>query len=176
MMMDVFTSPSMPFYKFGDLLFLEKISVTDWIPFIQKRFTETGKRIGINDARQIAELAECHPYYVQQLAQQSWLRTERECSNEIVLEAFSNLVKQLSMLFQNLTDGLSNTQVNFLKALINDVAQLSSQKTILEYGLGTSGNIMKIKKTLISKEIIDIDGGKINFLDPLYKAWLKDIL
>ena len=176
MMMDVFTSPSMPFFKFGDIIFLEKISVSDWIPFIQKRFTKTGKRIGEREARLITELADCHPYYVQQLAQQSWLRTEKDCSNEIVLVAFSNLVMQLSMLFQNLTDGLSNTQVNFLKAMINDVAQLSSQNTILEYGLGTSGNIMKIKKMLISKEIIDINGGKITFLDPLYKAWLKDTL
>ena len=34
MMMDVFTSPSMPFYKFGDIIFLSKISLNDWIPFI----------------------------------------------------------------------------------------------------------------------------------------------
>jgi AAA+ ATPase superfamily predicted ATPase len=30
MMMDVFTKPSMPFYKFGDLIFLEKIKIQDW--------------------------------------------------------------------------------------------------------------------------------------------------
>lgn len=174
MMMDVFTLPSMPFYKFGDIVFLEKISVEDWIPFIQKRFAETGKRIDQNEARLITEFADCHPYYVQQLAQQSWFRTEGKCSKEIIVMAFNNLILQLSMLFQNLTDGLSNTQVNFLKALINDVEQLSSQSTVLEYGLGTSGNIMKIKKMLISKEIIDIEGGRITFLDPLYKAWLKE--
>ena len=32
MLMDVFSSPSMPFYKFGDILFLQKISKADWIP------------------------------------------------------------------------------------------------------------------------------------------------
>jgi hypothetical protein len=174
MMMDVFTLPSMPFYKFGDIVFLEKISVDDWIPFIQKRFAETDKKIEENEARLITELADCHPYYVQQLAQQSWFRTEGNCRNEIIIMAFNNLMLQLSMLFQNLTDGLSNTQVNFLRALINDVRQLSSQNTLLEYGLGTSGNIMKIKKMLISKEIIDIENGRITFLDPLYKAWLKE--
>lgn len=46
MMMDVFTSPSMPFYKFGAMLFLEKIKEKDWIKFIAKRFKETGKEIG----------------------------------------------------------------------------------------------------------------------------------
>jgi uncharacterized protein len=174
MMMDVFTSPEMPFYKFGDILFLEKISVEDWIPFIQKRFAETGKKIESTDAGLIPSLTDCHPYYVQQLAQQSWFRTEKECSGEIITVAFTNLVQQLSMLFQNLTDGLSNTQVNFLKALVNNVEKLSSQAIILEYGLGTSANIIKIKKMLISKEIIDTEGGRITFLDPLYKSWLKE--
>jgi len=173
MMKDVFTSPSMPFYKFGDVFFLDKISLNDWIPFIQKRFNETGKKIGRNEAGMIPELTECHPYYVQQLAQQSWLRTKTACNEEIINEAFQDLVLQLSMLFQNLTDGLSNTQVNFLKALINNAEQLSSQKTIQDYQLGTSANVVKIKKMLINKEIIDLIGDKIYFLDPLFKSWLK---
>jgi AAA+ ATPase superfamily predicted ATPase len=174
MMMDVFTSPSMPFYKFGDIIFLEKISVEDWVPFLQKRFSETGKTLERTNAKLMAELAECHPYYVQQLAQLSWFRSEGSCNSEIIESAFNSLVLQLSMLFQNLSDGLSNTQINFLRALINDVKQLSAQEVIAEYGLGTSGNIIKIKKALVSKEIIDIEAGKVTFLDPLYKIWLRD--
>lgn len=174
MMMDVFTSPSMPFYKFGDIIFLEKIAADNWVQFIQKRFTQTGKTITGKDSLLIAELTDCHPYYVQQLAQQAWFRTGNLCTGEIIMSAFNSLVMQLSMLFQNLTDGLSNTQVNFLRALVNNVEQLSAQNTIIEYSLGTSGNVIKIKKALISKEIIDIRGDKISFLDPLFKAWLAD--
>ena len=173
MMMDVFTSPSMPFYKFGDIIFLNKISSEDWVPFIQKRFSETGKKIGPEDAGLIPELTDCHPYYVQQLAQQSWLRTEDVCDRKIIHRAFQDLVLQLSMLFQNLTDSLSNTQINFLKALIDKVDHLSSQSIIYEYQLGTSANVVKIKSMLTNKEIIDIHGNKISFLDPLYKSWLK---
>jgi hypothetical protein len=173
MMTDIFTSPSMPFYKFGDVLFIEKISMNDWIIFIQKRFQETGKKIGRTEAGLIPELTDCHSYYVQQLAQQSWLRTKVICDTEIITVAFDDLMLQLSMLFQNLIDGLSNTQVNFLKALINGVEQLSSQQTIQDYHLGTSANVVKIKKMLINNEIIDLSGDKIFFLDPLFKAWLK---
>jgi hypothetical protein len=172
--MNVFTSPSMPLYKFGDIIFLNKISINDWIPFIQKRFADSGKKIGSSEAGSIAELAECHPYYVQQLAQQSWLRTETVCTRPTIEEAFHDLVLQLSMLFQNLTDGLNKTQLGFLKALTDSIDQLSSQKTILEYRLGTSANVVKIKKTLINKEIIDFQGKEISFLDPLYKFWLKE--
>jgi len=173
MMMDVFTSPSMPFYKFGDIVFLEKILVNDWITFIQRRFSDTKKDIGPSDARLIAELVECHPYYVQQLAQQAWLRSDETCTDTIILEAFEDLVLQLSMLFQALVDGLSNSQVNFLKALICNEQQLSSQNVLKEYQLGTSANVLKIKKMLSNNEIIDLLGESITFIDPLYKFWLK---
>jgi len=173
MLMDVFTSPSMPFYKFGDIVFLDKISTDDWVKFIVGRFNDTGKIIDTNSAKLIAELAERHSYYVQQLAQQSWLRTEGECTNDNVSEAFEDLVLQLSMLFQSITDGLNNSQINLLKAVINNVEQLSSKATIQEYRLGTSANVLKVKKALVNKEIIDIQNDTVAFLDPFYKYWLK---
>jgi len=173
MLMDVFTSPSMPFYKFGDIIFLEKISDKDWITFITSRFYDTGKKIGTDAAALIADLAKCHSYYVQQLAQQSWLRTKTSCNRDIVIEAFEDLVLQLSMLFQTITDGLNNSQINFLKAVINNVEQLSSVSTIMEYQLGTSANVQKIKKALINKEIIDNQNNAVTFLDPFYKYWLQ---
>lgn len=173
MMMDVFTSPSMPFYKFGDIVFLEKIGVKDWISFIQKRFSDTKKEIATSDARIIAELVECHPYYVQQLAQQAWLRTDEKCTDAIVHGAFEDLVLQLSMLFQSLADRLANSHLNFLKALICNEQQLSSQRTLNEYQLGTSANVLKIKKALSYNEIIDLQGEDITFIDPLFRSWLK---
>jgi AAA+ ATPase superfamily predicted ATPase len=173
MMMDVFTNPSMPFYKFGNLMFLNKIKKEDWISFICTRFEETQKHIGKENATLIADLAECHPYYVQQLAQQSWLRTTNVCSEEIVRDAHEGIVAQLSLLFQSITDELTNSQINFLKALLAGTEQFSSKETLDEYRLGTSANVVKIKKMLESKEIIDIQGNNISLLDPMYKSWLK---
>lgn len=173
MLMEVFTQTSMPFYKFGDLMFLEKIRREDWIPFICRRFSDTGKQIDAKEAGLIADLAECHPYYVQQLAQQSWLRTTEQCSAGIVLEAHETLIAQLSLLFQSKTDELATSQLNFLRALLEGREQLSSKETLQEYKLGTSANVVKIKKTLENKEIIDIQANEISILDPMYKSWLK---
>jgi uncharacterized protein len=78
------------------------------------------------------------------------------------------------MLFQNLTDGLNKTQLGLLRAITDKIDQLSSQKNILDYQLGTSVNVVKIKKTLINKEIIDFQGSDASFLDPLYKFWLTE--
>lgn len=174
MMMEVFTANNMPFYKFGDILFLEKISAKDWIPFIIKRFRDTGKEINKDAAEDIITKADCHPYYVQQLGQQAWLRTKRSCNKEIVAEAHEGLVLQMSLLFQTITDSLSNTQVNFLKALVNEEKQLSSSETLNTYRLGSSANIKRIREALISKEIIEVQNKEYVFLDPVYKFWLKN--
>ena len=173
MLMDVFTSSSMPFYKFGDILFLTKISKESWIPFICQRFSDTGKCIAEADAALIADLAECHPYYVQQLAQQSWLRTATDCSETIVREAHEGIGAQLSLLFQSKTEELSTPQINFIKALLDDVEKFSSKDVLDEYRLGSSANVVRVKKALESKEVIDIQSGSIAILDPMYKSWLK---
>lgn len=174
MMMEVFESPSMPFYKFGDIIFLEKIGTADWKSFLVKRFKDTGKKIGEEEAGLISELADCHPYYVQQLARQSWLGTETVCSEEIIRNAFSDLILQMSMLFQTIADGLSITQMNFLRAVLSGANQLSSQENIAEFQLGTSANVVKIRKALINKEILDMSQNKIFFLDPVFRKWLLE--
>lgn len=175
MLMDVFTSHSMPFYKFGDLIFLDKISEKHWIPFIIQRFSETGKTIKEEDAATVARLVELHPYYVQQLAQKTWFRTDDSCSGEIVAGAHENLISQLSLLFQTLTDELSNLQINFLHAVLDGTDQLSAQATLRDYNLGSSANVNRVKQALIKKEIIEMHGNMITFLDPVYKSWLKNI-
>lgn len=173
MLMEVFASPSMPFYKFGDLMFLTKISIEYWEIFIISRFAETGKEISRDQAGKIATLVDFHPYYVQQLAQACWLRTDKKVNESIIDQAMETLVLQLSMLFQNITETLSNSQVNFLKALLEGVSQFSSKQNIDKYHLGTSANVVRVKKALINKEIIDDQPGKIIILDPVYAAWLK---
>lgn len=174
MLMEFFTSPSMPFYKFGDMIFLEKIQTKYWEEFIVRTFEETGKKITKKQAVKISSLAENHPYYVQQLAQQTWLRTNKKASDKIIDDAVESLILQLSLLFQSITESLSTTQINFLKAVLHKVVRFSSKETIEEFGLGTSANVIKIKKALISKEIIDDRAGKIEILDPIYAKWLKD--
>lgn len=172
MMMEIFTKQSMPFYKFGDLMFLEKISVENWVSFIQHHFENSKKKIGVTESEMIANLVECHPYYVQQLAQMSWLRTKTGCKKSIVLEAHDTLMMQLSLLFQNITSDLSITQLNFLHAMLAGETKMSSKKVLEQYRLGTSANIIKIKKALANKEILDLFSNVVSFTDPIYKAWL----
>lgn len=173
MMLDVFTNSSMPFYKFGDLLFLEKIDTPSWITFITEQFSKTNKLITEEQAQLIVELADNHPYYVQQLAQQVWLRTSDKCTEDIVRQAHITIVEQLSLLFVTITESLTNLQVNFLKAMIAGETAFSSAEVISKYRLGSSGNVSRSRKSLIEKDILDNKANKVSFQDPMYHYWLK---
>lgn len=173
MLLDVFTNPSMPFYKFGDLLFLKKIDAEHWINFIQKRFDDTGKQISADDAALIASLADNHSYYVQQLAQQTWFRTKQKCKTENVTTAREDIVDQLSLLFANLTEGLSTFQLNILHAIVSGEKQLTAQNTLKKYRMGTSANVVRNKKQLIENETLIEEDNTLSFSDPMYKYWLE---
>jgi hypothetical protein len=173
MLTDVFTSPSMPFYKFGDLLFLSRIAINSWVPFITGRFRSTGKEISDSLAEKIAVMAEGHPYYVQQLAQLVWLRTGKEVTSGIIEESMDGLVLQMSLLFQGITENLTTPQVNFLKMLIDGETRHTTRANIDKYQLGSSAHVIRIKKSLIEKEIFDEQTGGLVILDPVYSTWLR---
>lgn len=173
MLLDIFSNPEMPFYKFGDIMFLEKIDNETWGKFIQKRFRETGKRISRKHAEYLAALVENHSYYVQQLAQQAWLRTKTVCSAAIINASLQSIKNQLSLLFVGMTETLTAMQLHFLQAII-DGETAFGQENLRRYQLGTSANILRIKDALLSKEIIDIAAKKVEIQDPIFKLWLRE--
>lgn len=174
MLLDIFGNYEMPFYKFGDLMFLDKIAEADWIPYITRQFKKTGKVISNDLAAKIVRKVDKHPYYVQQLSHQVWLRTDKTCMAEIVEVAHENIIDQMRLLFSNLLDSLTLKQINFLHAVVDGVENFSSNTTLTQYELGTSANIKNLRNALLQRDLIDVlPGGKTEIQDPIFAAWLK---
>lgn len=173
MMMEVFTDSSMPFYKFGDIFFLNKIDTEHFIPFITERFSSTGKSITEDASRNIVSLADNHPYYVQQLSQLAWLRTSGQCDVETVVKAHLSLVEQLSLLFSNLMETLTFQQTCYLHALIAGEKSITSAETMYRYHISSATAASRSLKTLIKKDILDSTSGEISFQDPIFEYWLR---
>ena len=173
MMMEVFTDSSMPFYKFGDIFFLNKIDTEHFIPFITERFSSTGKSITEDASRNIVSLADNHPYYVQQLSQLSWLRTSGQCDVETVVKAHLSLVEQLSLLFSNLMETLTFQQTCYLHALIAGEKSITSTETMYRYHISSATAASRSLKALIKKDILDSKSGEISFQDPIFEYWLR---
>ncbi len=173
MMLEVFTNSSKPFYKFGNLIFLNKIDTPYLVEFFNTRFADTGKSITNEASHLIAALADNHPYYAQQLAQLSWLRTKNECTEEIVREAHEALVEQLSLLFVTITENLTTQQLCYLKALIAGEKSISSTSVMHRYNITSTTSVARSKAALIKNDILDSKAGEISFQDPIYAYWLK---
>lgn len=173
MMMEVFTDSSMPFYKFGDIFFLNKIDTEHFIPFITERFSSTGKGITEEACRKIVSLADNHPYYVQQLSQLSWLRTSGRCDVDTVVKAHLSLVEQLSLLFSNLMETLTFQQTCYLHALIAGEKAITSTETMHRYHISSATAASRSLKVLIKKDILDSSAGAVTFQDPIFEYWLR---
>lgn len=171
-MLNIFGEYNSPFYKFGDLMFLPKIPNSDWANYIVSRFNDTGKHISDKVASQLAEQVENHSYYVQQLAQYAWLRTESICTEQIINDSFQAMLDSVNLQFMNLMDNMTDKQRNFMIAISEGVTNLSSVETLTHYRLGTSANIRILKDALKKRDLIDITGKKTEIQDPLFKQWL----
>ena len=174
LMRELFSKQSLPFYRFGDLIFLQKIETPDWIQYIQNRFAHTRKFISEDFAERICQMVDNHSDYVQQFAWLIWTRTDQDVTEKNFEEALNDLLNQNSMLYYNYLENLTALQINFLLAIVDGVHHEFSKKEIInKYNLGTSSNIFRIKKSLEQKELIDVSPQKITINDPVFQLWLK---
>jgi len=170
----MFSRQSMPFYKFGDMIFLNKIDTAHWVEYIVKQFELSGKSISDEFASKICERVENHSSYVQQLSWLVWLNTDLAVDDVIFDEAVNDLIRQNSALFFRYLDSLTQFQINFLNAIADGIeAEFSKTDILSKYNLGTASNIKRLKESLENKELIDIEENKVTFNDPVFKLWFK---
>ena len=176
MMTTLFEKKSMPFYKFGEVMYLGKIDSSYLIDYIVTQFKNSGKKIDPDYAKQITEEVQCQPYYTQQLAHIIWINTEKTVTLEILERSLTELIEQNAPLYIKDIETLSNTQVNFLHMLIkSNRKDIFSKELIRQFELGTPGNVTKIRSVLINKEIIHLVNSKYELVDPVFRLWLKNI-
>ncbi|MCD6544672.1 MAG: ATP-binding protein [Flavobacteriaceae bacterium] len=171
MMTDIFDNSSKPFYRFGDIMLLEKIAKDDWIKFITDSFKNTGKSISKKMAEKITELMKNHSWYVQQLSHYIWYQTHTETDVNDLNVSLQELINANTPLFQRDIESLSRTQLNLLKAIAMRETQLTSVAVMKNYRLGTPRNVSKNKLNLQKNDIINQINGLYEFLDPVFELW-----
>lgn len=173
MMLDIFDNSSRPFYRFGDIILLPKISTKKWIDFIVKGFANTKKEIMPELAQSIAEAMDNHPWYVQQLSHYTWLNTNRKATTRNLEEAIDELLTTNSPYYLLETSSISRTQLNLLKAIANNEEQLTSKSTMDLYELGSPNNVTKNRNVLMEKDLIHQSENDYIFLDPAFGLWFR---
>jgi len=173
MMTEIFNNPSKPFYRFGEIILLQKIERSNWISFICESFSGTGKVITMEEAGMIADIMKCHPWYVQQLSHYTWNLTRKSATKTDILTALGELLNANLPLYQKETEIMSSTQLNLLKAVAGGEKQLTSTKVMNNYRLGTPRNVSKNKALLINNDIIEESESGYYFVDPAFELWFR---
>lgn len=171
---NIFQRNDMPFYQFGDAIYLSIIETKNWIPFICQKFQKQNLIISEDLAKKICIEVENYSSYVQQLAWNVMLNTNREVTEEIIEKAMNELIAQNSALFMQQTEGLSSFQMNMLRAIASDIHNgFTTKKVLAEYNLGTKSNISRIQKTLIDRDLVELREEGLFINDPVFKKWFR---
>lgn len=173
MMLNIFNNSNSPFYRFGQVIFMQKISKEHWVPFIRQSFEKTGKSIPRELTERICDTVSCHSWYLQQLCYFIWSFTASEVTEEVFNLGLKQVLNINTPMFQNDTESLSSTQIEMLKAIANGEQHFSAQSVKQIYHLGNPNTIVKNKKTLQNKDIIEKQKDDFVFVDPIYRLWFK---
>ena len=173
LLLEFFASQSMPFYKFGQIMALEKIAPEEWVPFITSRFAETGKAKPSPELLiKLVEKVDANPFYVQQLAYLFWTESD-EAAGEVEFDrAFRSLIDQNRPQLYRLLEDLTEPQLNTLRAISAGAEKLSSQAMLTKYKLRSAALVKKSLQALEKKELLDLTPNGPELLEPLVKYLL----
>lgn len=176
LMSSIFQRRNMPFYQFGDTIFLKRLTSEQWTEYIVSHFEQFNKHITEQQAARICELVDHYSAYVQQL---SWIifssmKEGEHVTDRLIENGLNDLIDSNELLFMQQTESLTTYQMNFLRAVVSGVSQDFGEKRIREeFNLGSNSNIARLKKALIDRDLIDSDGRIITISDPVFSIWFK---
>ncbi len=173
MMLDIFNNSNSPFYRFGQMLFLNKIPREEWLPFIVSTFEKSGKHISTEYANRICDITECHSWYLQQCCYFVWNATKDDVDEAAFSYGLNQMVNTNSPMFQNDTETLAASQIEMLRAIKDGITQFSSMETREKYNLGNPNTISKNKRVLQEKDIVEKKADRLTFVDPIYRLWFS---
>lgn len=174
LMNNLFYSRKMPFYQFGDMFFLKKIPTEKWVPFITSRFKDAGKQISEKLAERICQTVDNYSSYVQQLAWNVLVVSDSIVTEQTFQEGLEATFAQVTPFFVELTANLTTYQMNLLRAICSGFHEDFGKKEVTsQYDLGSRSNLVKLKKALIEREIIEQTEDGLFISDPLFERWFK---
>ncbi len=168
LMATMFSDSSQPFYRFGETLFLKKIGKEEWVRFLVGEFKRTGKSVEAEVADTLAGMVQCHSYFVQYLGRICWNNTQHKLTQDILQASYDEFLNDHVAIFQQICKGMTQYQINYLRAVVAGETQFTSQRVLSQYAMGSQGNIKRIMDTLEDLEVLDFATGQPVFCDPYF--------
>ena len=176
MMSKIFLNRSMPFYQFGDLLWLQKIPTNDWMDYIISHFETAGKHISEQMVERICETVDNYPSYVQHLALilLNHLPQGGSVTEDMMPSAISELISTNEALYMQQVEPLSGYQMNLLKAIVSGIHSGYNEKRVRSmFDLGSPSNMVRLRDALIERDLVYSEMQQLHLTDPVFGLWFK---
>lgn len=176
MMSKIFLNRSMPFYQFGDLLWLQKLPVSDWMDYIISHFEATGRHISEQMVMQICEAVDNYPSYVQHLSSilLNHLPQGGTVTEDMMPSAVSELISTNEALYMQQIEPLSGYQMNLLKAIVSGIHSGYNEKRVRsQFDLGSPSNMVRLRSALIERDLIYSEMRQLYITDPVFALWFR---
>lgn len=166
----------MPFYQFGDLLWLQKIPTSDWTDYIISHFEAAGRHISEQMVERICETVDNYPSYVQHLSAilLNHLSEGGNVTEDMMPSAVSELVSTNEALYMQQVEPLSSYQMNLLRAIVSGIHQRFNEKRVRsQFDLGSPSNMVRLRTALIERDLIYSEMNQLHITDPVFAIWFK---
>lgn len=176
MMSKIFLNRSMPFYQFGDLLWLEKLPVSDWMDYIISHFEATGRHISEQMVTRICDAVDNYPSYVQHLSSilLNHLPQGGTVTEDMMPSAVSELISTNEALYMQQIEPLSGYQMNLLKAIVSGIHSGYNEKRVRsQFDLGSPSNMVRLRSALIERDLIYSEMRQLYITDPVFALWFR---
>ena len=156
MMINLFSNVKRPFFASTQYLLLEKIDREIYSVFIRNKLTEAGIDITEEALTMVFDWSLTHTFYTQSLCNILYYIAESQITIDTVKLACIELLKRNEPVFYQYRQLLTTAQWNYLIAIAKEreVKQLTAQKFISQYEIGTPANSRRISKALLDKELL----------------------
>ena len=156
MMINLFSNVKRPFYSSTQFLLLEEIDKAAYSQFILDKFSGAGMTITEEALAMVLDWSLLHTFYTQSLCNMLYYIADNQIEIETVKLACVELLKRNEPVFYQYRQLLTTAQWNFLIAIAKEgqVKQITAQKFIAKYEIGTPANARRISRSLVEKELL----------------------
>jgi len=172
MIREIFEKKKSPFYHFGFLMTLGKISRPEFRHYLDAGF-RSKRELVETIADDILDFTKCHPYYTQQLAFVTWeifsLKSDTEkCAGE----AINEIIRVHDMDYERLWGSFNTTDKKLLIGMSESGLTPLSEAFYRKYNLGASSTVFSSLKRIMKNGYITKIENKYEIEDPFFNRWI----
>lgn len=158
MMIQIFNSPSRPFYQSTLCMALEPLPYDTYAAFCQQLFENYGKQLEREVVRAVYDDYAGYTWYMQMMMNELFALTEpgETCTTNMLKAALENIITSQRQVYQELLAQVPQKQKMVLEAIAREgkVKGVTSAAFIKKYSLPSTSSVQSALKGLLEKEFI----------------------